>query len=95
MTAIAWIVRHTADTPETRPVVYFTQAEADAHAAQFRPGFAVVVPLGDVAAARAQALDDAALACEVIANRTAVYGKEYGQAVNAMDKCAAAIRALS
>ena len=45
MNPIAWIVRHIADTPDTRPPVFFTAAEAEEHAAQFLPGFAVVVAL--------------------------------------------------
>lgn len=85
MTAIAWIVRHAADTPETRPALYWTEAEANAHAAQYRPGVATVVPLGDVAAVRAQALEDAAAVCDSVDN--------HANPMTARD-CADAIRAL-
>lgn len=60
-----WIVKHQADTDETRPAVYFSRAEAEAHAAQFLPGVARVVELDDAALVRAQALDEAARVCDV------------------------------
>ena len=53
MTPTAWAVRHQADKPGPRPV-YWTKAEAVAHAAQFRPGVARVVPLGEIAAEHPQ-----------------------------------------
>ena len=45
-----WIVRHRDDTPDTRPAVYYSEAEAQRHAAQYLPGVARVVPLIEAAA---------------------------------------------
>ena len=44
-TAVAWIVRHVADGSFEKPPLYFSKAEADAHAAMFERGFARVVEL--------------------------------------------------
>ena len=47
---VLWIVRHRDDAPDTRPTVYYSEAAAQQHAAQYLPGVARVVPLIEAAA---------------------------------------------
>jgi len=47
---VLWIVRHRDDALDARPTVYYSEAEARRHAAQYLPGFARVVALFEPAA---------------------------------------------
>ena len=48
---VVWTVFHRDDTPDTLPKLYGSRGDAEKHAAQFAPGVARVVALGDVDAA--------------------------------------------
>lgn len=47
---VLWIVRHRDDAPDARPTVYYSEAEARRHAAQYLPGVARLVALFEPAA---------------------------------------------